>query len=108
MAAIEERWGIRVSQVAVTADGCLVDFRYAVIDPDKALAMLSEPSNLPALMVEDSGAMVTSLATQGQKHNLRPGHTYFLLYRNTGGALRRGGQVTVIFGDLRLTHIAVQ
>ena len=103
--AIEEMWGVRITQIGVTADGGLVDFRYMVLDPDKALAMLQNVTNLPVLVAEDSGALVNSAAMMAQKHNLAPGRTYFLLYRNTKGAIKPGGAVTVRFGDLLLEHV---
>jgi hypothetical protein len=103
--AIENAWGVRVTQIGVTADGGLVDFRYIVIDPDKALAMLQDVNKLPVLVAEDSGATVNSAAMMAQKHTLNPGRTYFLLYRNTQGAIKPGRAVTVRFGDLLLEHV---
>jgi hypothetical protein len=103
--AIEERWGIRVSQINVTADGGLVDFRYIVLDADKALAMLQATKNLPVLTAEADGRIVNSAALMTTRHNLQPGLTYFLLYRNTNGAIKPGGAVTVTLGDLKLEHV---
>ncbi len=107
-AAIEERWGIRITQIGVIADGGLLDFRFIVVDPDKALAMLDDPKNLPALIAEDSHAVVTSAALMAHKNALNAGRTYFLLYRNTGGAIKRGTSVSVVIGDLRLEHIVAK
>jgi hypothetical protein len=106
--AIEDKWGVRVTQIGVTADGGLVDFRYLVLDPDKALAMLQDVNNLPVLVAEDGGQLVNSAAMMAQKHNLNPGSTYFLLYRNTQGAIKPGGAVTVKFGDLQLEHVVAK
>jgi len=103
--AIEDKWGIRATQIGVTADGGLVDFRFMVLDPDKALAMLQDVNKLPVLIAEDGGTTVNSAAMMAQKHNLAPGRTYFLLYRNTGGAIKPGGAVTVNCGDLQLEHV---
>jgi len=105
---IEDKWGVRVTQIGVTADGGLVDFRFMVIDPNKALAMLQDIKNLPVLVAEDSGTLVNSAAMMAQKHNLNPGRTYFLLYRNTQGAIKPGGAVTVKFGDLLLEHVVAK
>ncbi len=105
--AIEERWGIRISQIAVTADGGLVDVRYIVLDPDKALAMVQDVRNLPVL-IASNGQVVNSAAMMAAKHNFAPGRTYFLLYRNTNGAIRPGDEVTLIFRDVRLEHVIAQ
>jgi hypothetical protein len=102
--AIEAQWGVRITQIGVTADGGLLDFRYLVIDPDKALAMLQDDKNLPVLTAEDSGLIVDSAALMAHKHDLAAGRTYFLLYRNAKGAIKRGTPVTIMIGDLRLEH----
>jgi hypothetical protein len=105
---IEQQWGVRVTQIGVTADGGMVDFRYIVIDPDKALAMQQDVNKLPVLVAEDSGTLVNSTSLMGFKHTLKPGETYFLLYRNTGGAIKSGTPVTVKFGDLLLEHMVAK
>jgi len=106
--AIEAKWGIRVSQVAVTADGGLVDFRFVVLDPDKASEMMSNVDNLPVLRPDGSQSLINSAAQMTDTHNLRAGQTYFLLYRNSAGALRSGHQVSVLFGDLAIEHVPVR
>jgi len=107
--AIEDRWGIRVSQIGVTADGGLVDFRFVVLDPDKALAMMQDVNNLPVLVAEDKSGIINSAAMMPTKHELTPGKTYFLLYRNTQNAVKPSALVSVLFSnDLRLEHAPVK
>ena len=107
--AIEERWGIRISQIGVTADGGLVDFRFVVLDQDKALAMMQDVNNLPILVAEDKSGIVNSAAMMPAKHDLNVGQTYFLLYRNTQNAVKANGLVSVLFSnDLRLEHAPVK
>lgn len=107
--AIEAAWGIRVSQVAVTADGGLVDFRFLVLDSDKAGLLMTDPSHLPILRIEGSDGVVFSAASMAAKHDLGVGRTYFILYRNAGGAIHRGTSVTVVFADgLELGHVVAQ
>ena len=103
--AVESKWGVRVSQVAVTADGGLVDFRFIVLDPDKASEMLSNVDNLPVLRVAGSNILVNSTAQMGGHPSLRAGQTYFLLYRNTGGSLQSGSLLSVLFGDLSVDNV---
>jgi len=107
-AVVEARWGIRVSQVAMTADGGMVDFRFLVLDADKAWEMMQSPENLPVLRVEATGTMIVSTSSMAARHDLTPGRTYFLLYRNTAGAVRPGSIVTVIFGDQRIEHVVAR
>ncbi len=107
--AIEDKWGIRVSQIGVTADGGMVDFRFVVIDPDKALELMSKVNNLPILAAEDSGIYVNSAALMSPRHALNPGTTYFMLFRNTKSAVKPGTKVSVLFPDeLKLEHVVAQ
>jgi hypothetical protein len=108
-AAVEAVWGIRLTQIGVTADGGLVDVRYQVTDSDKAADFLETVENLPVLIAEDSGVVVRSAAMMANgHHDVEPGRTYFLLYRNTDGAIRPGTSVSVVFDDLRLEHLIAQ
>jgi hypothetical protein len=108
MAAIEQQWGIQVAMLGVTADGGLIDFRYQVTDADRAAAFLGNSANYPVLVDEASGATVRSPALMANKHEIQAGRTYFLLYRNTDGAIQRGSSVSLIFGELRLEHLIAQ
>jgi hypothetical protein len=103
---VESRWGIRPTLVAATADGGLVDFRFIVLDPEKASALLGTEENLPVLRTEDRGTLVNSAAAMaGGRHDYAAGHTYFLLYRNTNGAIRPGTPVTILIGELKIEHV---
>jgi hypothetical protein len=103
--AVEVRWGVRITRVGVTADGGLVDVRFLIIDPEKALVMLQAVENVPILIAEDSGKRIVSAAMMPPRHDLVAGRTGFILYRDTGGAIRPGTSVTVRFGDLVLEHV---
>ena len=103
--AIEARWGVRLTHVGVTADGGLIDVRLLIIDAERALTLLQTADNLPILIAEDSGTRIVSVALMPPRHDLVAGRTSFLLYRDTGGAVRHGTSVTVRFGDLVLEHV---
>jgi hypothetical protein len=106
---IEAKYGVRVTQVASTADGGMVDFRFIVLDPDKALAWMNDVTQYPIMRAEDTGAMIVSTADMSMVgHSLNSGQTYFLLYRNTGGSVTPGTPVTVMFGDLQINHIVAR
>ena len=106
--AIEATWGVRVTHVAVTADGGLVEMRFLVLDSDRALAMMQDVSNVPVLRVEANGTLVRSAALMTAKHAIAPGRTGFMLYRNTKGAIQPGTSIAVVFGKLELQHVLAQ
>ena len=106
-AALEERWGIRVVRATVTADGGLIDLRYQVIDPTKALGMLDDLARMPRLIHEASGTEI-ALNSATHKHNLTVGRTYYILYGNVRGSVRSGDAISIAVGDVKLEHVIVQ
>ena len=104
-AALEERYGIRITLVAVTAGGGLVDLRYQVTDAAKAAQVLGPGAVAPTLIAEDSGK--TLPAPQQAPEEARPetGQTYFILYPNAENSVKPGAAVTVVIGDVRVEHL---
>jgi hypothetical protein len=105
--AIADRLGIRVTKVVVTADGGLVDLRYQVIDPAKAVFLFDNLDVVPK-MIAPNGEVI-SLESLPHRHDVYAGLAYFILYRNARNSIQPGSQVTVVVGDdLRLEHVAVE
>ncbi len=104
---IEERWGIRITHIAVLADGGLIDFRFQILDPEKAMPLFNLEDR-PLLYVETTGQLVDSLYHPPHGHELVAGYTQYFLYNNHGGVIKPGTLVSVILGDLRLEHIVAQ
>ncbi|HZU87484.1 MAG TPA: hypothetical protein VFF78_08375 [Anaerolineaceae bacterium] len=108
-AQIEARYGVRFTQVAVTAAGGMIDIRYQVVDPDKVMNMLNDPANAPRLIVRDSGVEVAvNTMDMSHKSGFETGRVYWMLYYNTGNALKSGTVVTLQVGDLKIENILVQ
>ncbi|MDI6858711.1 MAG: hypothetical protein QME71_10395 [Dehalococcoidia bacterium] len=103
-AALEEEYGIRITLVAVTAGGGLVDLRYQVTDAAKAAQVLGPGAEAPTLIAEESGK---TLPSQQAPEETRPetGQTYFILYPNVENSVKPGSAVTVVIGDVRLEHL---
>ncbi len=101
------RYGITVNLIGVTAAGGLIEFRYQVVDPDKADQMIHDVTLLPIVVVEDSGA---TMVISRPHHAVEPelGGTYFFLFANAHNAIRAGSQLTLVMGDSRLEHIVAQ
>jgi hypothetical protein len=97
---LEAMWGVRVESIRSSAVGHLVDFRYRVIDPDKA-ATLIQRGQEAYLMDEATGTKlpvpvtkVGQLRGTGTKH--QENRVYTVMF-NTGG----GGGQTGQHGDRR-------
>lgn len=102
------RYGIEVNLVGVTAAGGLVEFRYQVVDPDKADRMIADPELLPILIVEDTGETLVISTPHHHTAEMALGGTYFFLLANAHNALREGSLVTLVVGDARIEHVQVQ
>ena len=105
---LEQRWGIRVTQIGVTADNGLIDFRYLVLDPDKALSMFDDEKTEPQLIAESSGDAITAKVPMVHKHDLRTGEVYFVLFYNPQGLVKPGTALAVKIGDLQLDHVVAR
>lgn len=103
------RYGIDVTMVGVTAAGGMVDFRYQVVDPDKADQVVHDINLFPKLINEDTGATLI-LRSLPHSHNQRLdlGGNYFFLMPNAENAFTEGSSVTVVIGDVRLEHVIVK
>ena len=105
--AFEQQTGVRVVQVALSAAGGMIDLRYQVIDPDKAV-IVHDLESLPAIKDEASGVL---LERQWMDHpherNMKMGIIYYTLLVNTGGILKPGSRVSVILGGVPLEHVVI-
>ena len=106
--AFEEATGLRVTLVAVTGQGGLIDFRYQVIDPDKAV-ITHDPKRPPTLVDEATGQTYnTPWMQHPHSGDFTPGVTYYLVLVNPQGGIKPGSVVSVVIGDFRLEHVRVK
>lgn len=112
-AAIEKKWGVRVSKIFLSGSGNMVDFRYVVIDPAKA-APLTKAENKPLLIHQTTGAKLT-VPNSPKIGPLRQvvakptaGKMYFILFSNTRHAVKQGDKVTIAAGDFKAENLVVE
>ena len=109
----EEKFGIKVLSLRLSANGNLLDFRYRVLNPDKAVELLKR-SNKPYLIDQASGAkfLVPNTPKIGplRQSALKPkaDRNYFVLFANPGKFITPGRKVTVVIGDFRIEDLVVQ
>jgi hypothetical protein len=101
---IEEKFGVRFSLLAVTADGGMVELRYRILDEGRAANFGHYSETAPMLIAEDTGEIVDVTIMGLHNHRVEPGRQYYVLYRNTAGAIESGRPVTIALGDLELEH----
>ena len=113
--SVEDKWGIRIEGLRLTANGTMLDFRYRVIDPEKATPLV-RPSIKPHLIDQASGAtlVVPTYPKLGPMRAVvrygapKADRIYFVLFANSGGFVKTGNKVTVVIGDFRAENLVVQ
>jgi len=109
---IEDRWGIRIEALRLTASGYMLDFRYTVLDPAKAEPLFARKFK-PVLTDEKTGA-VMAVPVPPKTGALRPsndpkeGRTYFMFFANPGRFIQKSNPVTVTIGEFSVTGLIVK
>ncbi len=111
-AMIEDRWGVKILPIRLTANDYMIDFRFEVIDADKARPLIAKDAK-PNLIDETSGAKL-SVPDTGKLGSLRAkgkpidNRTYFIIYSNPKGLVKKGSKVTVVIGDFKAENLVVE
>ena len=108
---LSEKWGIELVALRSTAAGHMVDFRYRVLDAEKA-APLFKRQTKPYLIHQSSGkalgvpntAKIGSLRNSNMPQN---GRIYWMFFGNHNRVVQKGDLVTVAIGDFRATDLVV-
>lgn len=106
IAQIEDQWGVRFMHVALVAEGGLLDVRYQVTDPDKAVYMFDEVENIPRVIA--SNGIELAMNDDPHVHDLEFGYSYFFLLRNVDDSVKPGDQVTIKVGETELPYFEVE
>ena len=105
--------GIEVVWVHRTAHGHMLDFRYRVTDPDRAMELLKR-GTVAYLVHEPTGAKlgVPNMPKVGslRQSTTKPekGRVYFMIFSANGLAVKPGDKVDVVFGKYRFDNLTVQ
>lgn len=110
---LEDRWGIRIENLMLTSAGHMLDFRYRVMDPEKALPLF-DPATKPYLVDQATGnkCVVPKPPKVGSLRQVtrtpEAGRIYYMIFANPARMIARGNQVTVVIGDFRAENLTVQ
>ncbi|UCC30495.1 MAG: hypothetical protein JSU86_20140 [Phycisphaerales bacterium] len=105
--------GIEPLGLRLSAAGYMLDFRYRVTDPQRALPIVSRATK-PYLIDESTGAKlfipnppkVGPLRQTSREPEVDK--TYFVLFANPGRFIKEGDSVSVAFGECKLENIVVE
>ena len=105
---LEEKYGLHVNLVAVTGAGGLVDLRLKIVDGEKAKLLLADKKNFPALFSEHGVTLNAPEETKSQKIEFISNGNIFLMYPNSGNAIKRAESATLLFGNVALEPLVVK
>jgi len=98
--ALEEKYGLRVNLVAVTAAGGFVDVRMKIVDGEKSKLLLADKNNFPTLYTEQGMILSAPEETKSQEIKFISGGNLFIIYPNSGNAIKHDTPVTILFGNI--------
>jgi hypothetical protein len=109
---LEDQWGVRVVGLRLTAAGYMLDFRYRVVDAEKAKPIFDRRTK-PVLIDATTGARLVVPVppkTGALRSSNTPiaGRTYFMFFANPGRFLKPGSRVTVVIGAFKAENLVVQ
>lgn len=110
---IKAQFGVEIQPLRLTAFDNMLDFRYRVLDAEKAKA-LHHPKIRPFLVDPTKKVRLeipkTKVGSFRQAKNALPqkDRVYATLFANPGRILKRGETITIVFGDMVLQDMRVQ
>jgi hypothetical protein len=108
---MKRQWGVEVLWIKETAGGYMLEYRYKVLDAEKAKPLF-ERQTKPVLIHEESGlrlAVPVPSKTGALRNSNLPqaGKTYWMFFSNPGGLVKAGDQVSIQIGDYLQQHLIV-
>ena len=109
---IAEKWGIEITSLRLTANDHMLDYRYRVLDADKATDLFKRQIK-PYLIHQETGQVmaVPETAKLGPLRNSnipQEGKIYWMFFGNAGKLVQPGDKVTVVIGEFRVEDIVVE
>jgi hypothetical protein len=106
---LENKYGLRVNLIAVTAAGGMLDLRLKMLDGEKAKLLLQDKKNFPTLVAgENNITLSTDAETSSQEIKFENNGGLFLLFPNNGNVVKPGSTVIIAFGDIQLEPVVVK
>jgi len=109
---MKRKWGIEVLYVRETSAGYMLEFRYKVLDAEKAKPLF-ERQTKPNLIHVKTGAklIVPTPAKTGALRNSNPpknGKIYWMFFANPRKLVKPGEEVNIDIGDFHANGLVVQ
>ena len=111
---LAKKWGVELLGMRLTAAGMMLDFRFRVLDADKALPLFDQRIK-PHIVAERSNiklpvpmaAKVGAFRPTNRGKNIKADKTYYMIFGNPDRHVKAGEKVTVVIGDFKVEHLKV-
>ena len=116
LSELEKKWGIQMMGLRTSAAGYMLDWRFRVLDPEKAFPLLRRHINR-YLVVEKSGAVLrvpftaklgSMRATVRTANMVKQYKIYAGLFANPGQHVKPGDVVSLVIGNFIASNVVVQ
>jgi hypothetical protein len=108
---MKRTWGVDIVGVRLVSTEWMLEFKFRVLDPDKAAALLDEHAK-PYILDDASGARlgVPAMENVGElRQHTTPdsNRIYFMIFGNANKIVPRGGHVSVVIGQFQASGLPV-
>ena len=111
---LREDWGVEILGLRLTSANNMMDFRFRVLDADKALTLFDHRIK-PYVIVDRSqiklpvpmAAKVGAFRPTNRGKNIKADKNYYMLFGNPDRYVQPGETVTVVIGDFVVEHLQV-
>jgi len=110
---LETRWGIRVCSLGLSMGNAMLDLRYKVVDPQKAVSLAN--GNTRAFVFDPASGATIFMPSPPKEgafppsgNRLSAGKTYFAAVANPRGTFKSGSKVSLVIGDCVLADLEIK
>ena len=110
-----EKWGVEVMGVRLAARGYMMDFRFRVLDLEKALPLFDSrikpyviPEGTDVKLPVPAGQKVGTFRTTNRGKNIQAGKDYVIMFANPDAFVKSGQKVSVVIGDFRVERLTLK
>lgn len=112
---MREAWGVQIISTGFADTGYWLEFRFRVLDPDKAAPLFdgmsdpylqSDADKKVKLEVPEAERADAQPVTHRER-NVQAGKIYSIMFANPKGLVKPGQKVTVVAGEFRAEHMTV-
>ena len=109
---LARQWGIEITSIRLTAHNHMIDYRYRVLDADKATELFKRQIK-PHLIHQKTGKVLavpetTKLGPLRNSNIPQNGKIYWMFFGNAGKLVKAGDKIDVVIGEVKAENLVVE